>query len=159
MAVFETARDGVVACVAAQMALAAATWGETGPLRVRMGLHVGEGTGDGHDYHGPAVNRAARIMAAGHGGQVLLSGPTAAWSWTSSGGTALQDLGEHLLKDLARPERVYQLDTRRCRRLSAPLDRGRAPAAPYHPSRRHSWAGRSERTWLVERLVDPECGS
>jgi predicted ATPase/class 3 adenylate cyclase len=111
MAVFETARDGVTACVAAQLGLAAATWDETGALRVRMGLHVGEGTADGSDFHGPAVNRAARIMAAGHGGQVLLSGPTAALLVDQlPHGTALRDLGEHRLKDIARPERLYQLD-------------------------------------------------
>jgi predicted ATPase/class 3 adenylate cyclase len=111
MAVFETARDGVAACMAAQQALGGASWPETGPLRVRMGLHVGEGSGDGSDYHGPAVNRAARIMAAGHGGQILLSGPTAALVMDQlPAGTGLRDLGEYLLKDLARPERLYQLD-------------------------------------------------
>lgn len=78
---------------------------------MRIGLHVGEGAGDSHDYHGPAVNRAARVMAAGHGGQILLSGPTAALVMDQlPAGTALQELGEHLLKDLARPEHVYRVD-------------------------------------------------
>ena len=75
-----------------------------------MGLHVGEATGDGSDYHGPAVNRTARIMAAGHGGQILLSGTTTALVLDRlPDGATLRDLGEHRLKDLARPERVYQL--------------------------------------------------
>jgi predicted ATPase/class 3 adenylate cyclase len=157
MAVFDTARDGVVACVAAQMALAAATWGETGPLRVRMGLHVGEGAGDGHDYHGPAVNRAARVMAAGHGGQILLSGPTAALVMDQlPAGTALQDLGEHLLKDLARPEHVYQVDHPAMPGAFLPLTTVdvRQASLPPEPS---AFLGRgSERTWLAGRLVDPD---
>ena len=78
MAVFGSARDGVRACLGAQLALANEPWNEAGPLRVRMGLHAGEAAASGGDFHGPAVNRAARIMAAGHGGQVLLSAVAAA---------------------------------------------------------------------------------
>jgi predicted ATPase len=75
-----------------------------------MGLHAGEAVESDGDYHGPAVNRAARIMAAGHGGQVLLSAVAAALVVDElPEGTTLLDLGEHSLKDLGRPERVYQL--------------------------------------------------
>ncbi len=110
MAVFDTARNAVTACLTAQIALQGESWGETGPLRVRMGLHVGEASGDGSDYHGQAVNRAARIMAAGHGGQALLSNPTAALVMDRlPEGASLRDLGEHRLRDLSRPERVFQL--------------------------------------------------
>jgi len=110
MAVFGSARDGVRACLRAQLALANEPWNETGPLRVRMGLHAGEAAGSGSDHHGPAVNRAARVMAAGHGGQVLLSGAAAALVMDElSDGSTLLDLGEHRLKDLGRPERVFQL--------------------------------------------------
>ena len=110
MAVFETARNAVTACLAAQIALHRESWGETGPLLVRMGLHVGEASGDGTDYHGQAVNRAARLMAAGHGGQTLLSNPTAAMVMDQLPADAsLRDLGEHRLRDLSRPERVFQL--------------------------------------------------
>ena len=65
MAVFETARNAVTASLAAQLALHRESWGETGRLLVRMGLHVGEASGDGTDYHGQAVNRAARLHGCG----------------------------------------------------------------------------------------------
>ena len=73
MAVFAGAIDAVTASLAAQRGLIAEPWGETGPLRVRMGIHCGQAEQRGGDYFGTTVNRAARIMAAGHGGQVLLS--------------------------------------------------------------------------------------
>jgi predicted ATPase/class 3 adenylate cyclase len=155
MAAFETAGDGVAACLTAQRGLMAHAWGETGPLRVRMGLHVGEGTGDGSDYHGPAVNRAARIMAAGHGGQVLLSGPTAALVIDRlPPGAELRDLGEHLLKDLARPERLYQLDYPSMPASFLPLATADARVGTL-PSEPTAFVGReAERARLVERLGD-----
>jgi predicted ATPase/class 3 adenylate cyclase len=110
MAVFPSARDGVTACLEAQRMLQAETWGETGPLRVRMGLHAGEAQRRSGDFYGPPVNRAARIMAAGHGGQVLLSALVAAEAGGSlPEGAALRDLGDHRLKDLSQPERIFQL--------------------------------------------------
>ena len=78
MAVFAGAIDAVTARLAAQRGLIAEPWGETGPLRVRMGIHCGQAEQRGGDYFGTTVNRAARIMAAGHGGQVLLSASAAA---------------------------------------------------------------------------------
>src|SRR5437588_10577114 len=72
-AVFASAVDCVNACLRAQRGLAQESWDETGPIRVRMGLHAGEAAAREGDYYGPAVNRAARIMSAAHGGQVLLS--------------------------------------------------------------------------------------
>ena len=110
MAVFPTAADGVLASVVAQRSLAAETWTETGPLRVRMALHVGEADRRGDDYFGPTINRTARIMSAGHGGQVLLSSAAAALAADRlPGGASLRDLGEYRLKDLGRPERLFQL--------------------------------------------------
>ena len=110
MAVFPTAVDGVTASLAAQQALGAERWGETGPLRVRMGLHAGDADRRGDDYFGPTINRTARIMAAGHGGQVLLSAAAAALAEERlPAGASLRDLGEYRLKDLGRPERVFQL--------------------------------------------------
>jgi predicted ATPase/class 3 adenylate cyclase len=109
-AAFSSVSDGLKACLRAQQALLAERWGETGPLRVRMGLHTGEAQPRGGDYYGTAVNRAARLMSAAHGGQVLLS--AAAASLTADQlpeGSSLLDLGEHRLKDLQRPEHVYQL--------------------------------------------------
>ena len=110
MAVFPSAGGSVAACLEAQRALRAASWEGTGPLRVRMGLNAGEADDRAGDFHGPAVNRAARIMAAGHGGQVLLSAATAALAEGSfPPGTTLRDLGIHRLKDLTQPERLFQL--------------------------------------------------
>jgi predicted ATPase/class 3 adenylate cyclase len=110
MAVFGSAADGVNACLKAQHDLACAPWGETGALRVRMGLHVGEAAKRNGDYYGPTLNRTARVMSAGHGGQVLLSAAAAALLMDElPEGSTLRDLGEHRLKDLGRPERVFQL--------------------------------------------------
>ncbi|HZO58826.1 MAG TPA: adenylate/guanylate cyclase domain-containing protein [Solirubrobacterales bacterium] len=110
MAVFDSAVDGVCACLGAQQDLVSEPWGETGPLRVRMGLHAGEAAAREGDYFGPTLNRTARIMSAGHGGQVLLSAAAAALVVDQlPDGAALQDLGEHQLKGLGRAERVFQL--------------------------------------------------
>src|SRR5918996_1104254 len=109
-AVFRSAPAAVAAADAAQRALAAHPWPPEASVRVRMGMHTGEGTVGGDGYVGLDVHRAARIAAAGHGGQVLLSSATA--ELVRAGlpdRLGLRDLGEHRLKDLARPERVFQL--------------------------------------------------
>jgi class 3 adenylate cyclase len=96
--------------VAAQRALAADDWPMEGPLRVRMGLHTGEGILGGDNYLGLDVHRAARIAAAGHGGQVLISATTRGLvSNALPQGVALRDLGRHRLKDIALPEHLYDL--------------------------------------------------
>lgn len=108
-AVFRTAGEAVRAAVAGQKALAAHDWGDA-TVRVRMGLHTGEGTIAGGDYAGLDVHRAARIAGAAHGGQVLLSEATRALAHGSLGnGVSLRDLGEHRLKDLPEPEHLSQL--------------------------------------------------
>jgi predicted ATPase/class 3 adenylate cyclase len=110
MVVFASAADGVSACLKAQHDLASAPWGETGALRVRMALHVGEAAKRNGDYYGPTLNRTSRVMSAGHGGQVLLSAAAAALVVDQlPEGSTLRDLGEHRLKDLGHPERVFQL--------------------------------------------------
>jgi predicted ATPase/class 3 adenylate cyclase len=110
MAVFAFAADGANACLAAQRRLADERWGETGPLRVRMGVHAGEAQPRGGDFYGPAVNRTARIMTAAHGGQVLLSEVAADLCLERLPPEAeLRDLGEHRLKDLFQPEHIFQL--------------------------------------------------
>jgi DNA-binding SARP family transcriptional activator len=94
VAVFGDAGDAVGATVAAQCALSVEPWVVTGPLRVRMGLHSGEAQHRGGDYFGAALNRAARIMSAGHGGQVLCSAATGALARdTLPPGVELVDLG------------------------------------------------------------------
>src|SRR5262245_47204920 len=109
-AVFGTARAALDAAVDAQLALYAEPWGVTGPLRVRMGIHTGEAELREGDYYGTALNRAARIMSAGHGGQILVSRATEELVQDAlPDGCVLQSLGEHRLRDLGRPETLLQL--------------------------------------------------
>ena len=108
--VFPRARDAVAAAVAGQRALAEHDWPAGGDVRVRIGMHTGEATLDDGRYVGLAVHRAARISAAGHGGQILLSGSSRdVVEDDLPAGQQLLDLGEHRLKNLPRPERVFQL--------------------------------------------------
>ena len=107
---FSRARDAVSAAVAAQRALAAHAWPEGGDVRVRMGIHTGEPAMGDEGYSGMALHRAARISAAGHGGQVLISTATRELIEDElPPDVMLRDLGEQRLKDVDRPERVFQL--------------------------------------------------
>src|SRR5436190_2070757 len=97
-AVFNTAADGVVAAVDAQLALSAEPWPDATALRVRMGLHTGEADLRDGDYYGPAPNRAARLAATAHGGQIVVSRATeAVVRERLADGVTLDDLGEHRL--------------------------------------------------------------
>jgi class 3 adenylate cyclase len=108
---FARARDAVAAAVAAQQQFASRTWPDGVRLSVRMSLHTGEPVVGEEGYVGIDVVRAARICAAGHGGQVLLSAATATLVGTAlPEGVRERDLGEHRLKDIDQPERIYQLD-------------------------------------------------
>jgi predicted ATPase len=104
-AAFGRAADAVAAAADAQAALAAERWPGGLDLRVRMGVHTGEAVERDGDYFGSAVNRAARLMSSGHGGQVLVSAATAA----VLGEGGLTDLGEHRLRDLGERQRVFQV--------------------------------------------------
>jgi predicted ATPase/class 3 adenylate cyclase len=109
--VFGSAREAVAAAIEAQRALATEPWPDDAPVRVRMGLHSGEAGMAGGTLVGLDINRAARIAAVAHGGQVLVSDATRAL--VSAGlpeDVHLRDLGEHRLRDLAGPERLVQLD-------------------------------------------------
>ena len=109
-AVFTSARDALDAAVGAQVTLQHTHWDDVGELRVRMGLHTGEAELRDGDYYGPSVNRAARLMASAHGGQILISQTTAQLLEDGlPSGLVLEDLGEHRLRDLARAERVFQV--------------------------------------------------
>ncbi len=111
-AAFQTAACAVAATLSAQQALQAEAWDEIQPhaLRVRMGVHTGEAEARAGDYYGSAVNRAARLMSVGYGGQVLVSAATATLlRELLPTGASLLDLGEHRLKDLVAPEHIYQL--------------------------------------------------
>jgi predicted ATPase/class 3 adenylate cyclase len=107
---YPNTQDAVDAAIATQRALAAAAWEETGPLHVRMAVHQGEAEQRDNDYFGPTLNRVARILAVGHGGQTLLSHVAAeAVRATLPSEISLRDLGERRLKDLRQPERIFQL--------------------------------------------------
>ena len=110
IAIFGSPSDAIAASINAQQGLAAELWGSAGPIRVRMGVHAGETEKRDGDYFGPVMNRAARIMAAGHGGQVLLSSAAAGMlTDTLPSEATLRDLGPHRLKDLTVPEHLFQL--------------------------------------------------
>jgi predicted ATPase/class 3 adenylate cyclase len=151
-AAFPAAPLGVAAALAAQRALNAEPWGET-PIRVRMALHAGAADERDGDYFGPVLNRTARLLGAGHGGQVLLSG--AAHELASGQlppGAHFRHLGEHQLRDLAQPELVFQ--------LVAPDLPGDFPALrtlrsfPTNlPAHLSSFVGREEEIAEVERLL------
>ena len=107
---FVRASDAIAAAVSAQRSLASQCWPEGVDVRVRMGVHTGEAEVRQNGYVGLDVHRAARICAAGHGGQVLISSSTRELVVDElPDDVAVRDLGEHRLKDLDRPERLFQL--------------------------------------------------
>ena len=106
---FSDARAAVLAAADAQRSLGSHTW-EVDPIRVRIGIHTGHPLVTGRLYAGLDVHQAARVMSAGHGGQVLVSATTQAMIEAKPlDGLSLRDLGEHRLKDLSAPQRLYQL--------------------------------------------------
>jgi len=108
--VFPSARSAIAAAVAAQLALISEPWPGDAEVRVRMGLHAGEASTAGGDLVGYDINRAARIAAAAHGGQILVSDAVRALAGgTLDDGVELRDLGRHRLKDLLAPEQLAQL--------------------------------------------------
>ena len=109
-AAFPEASSAVRAAASAQRALAAYAWPHGGELRVRMGIHAGEVAMSGGDYVGLALHQVARITAAAHGGQVIVSATTRALAAAAlPDDLELADLGEHRLKDLTNPERLFEL--------------------------------------------------
>jgi predicted ATPase/class 3 adenylate cyclase len=109
-AAFVRAPDALAAALESQRALLAEAWGPTGSLQARMALHTGVVDLCDGDYAGIPLNRVARLMVVGHGGQTLVSQATAELVHDHlPPGVYLRDLGEHLLKDLTRPEHIFQL--------------------------------------------------
>ena len=102
-AAFARSSDAVAAATAAQQELAGAAWGSGPALRVRMGMHIGEAEERGGDYFGPVVNTAARVEAAGHGGQVLMTAAV-----RSTARVDAIDLGVHQLRDVDEPIHLFQ---------------------------------------------------
>ncbi len=110
-AAFSAVRAGLDAALTAQRTLEEQSWPTSRPIVVRMGLHVGVCEERDGDYFGPAVNRAARLLAVAAGGQVLVSGAAAELlSDELPDGVGLRELGTRQLKDLSRPERIYQVE-------------------------------------------------
>ena len=109
--VFPRARDAALGAVEAQRALAEHPWPPDGEVKVRMALHTGEAQLEDGRYHGLGVHRAARIMAAAHGGEILVSRATCSVLEDEDlPGLTLRDLGEFRLKDIDRPERLHRLE-------------------------------------------------
>ncbi len=112
LAAFETVADALAAALKTQQALQVEIWQSIQPntLRVRIGVHTGQAERRAGDYFGPVLNRTARLMSAGHGGQILLSAVAAELARdVTPAQSRLIDLGEHRLKDLARKEHIFQL--------------------------------------------------
>ncbi|MGW5237713.1 adenylate/guanylate cyclase domain-containing protein [Monashia sp. NPDC004114] len=153
--VFRSPRDAVAAAVQAQHGLADEQWPDGGEIRVRMGLHTGEGQLSGGSYVGIDVHRAARIAGAGHGGQVLASATTVSLldgsgSWPA--GVAAVDLGEHRLKDLSLPERIFGLAISGLRTDFPPLKTLNAVVNNL-PSQLTTFLGRGEELAQVQQLL------
>jgi class 3 adenylate cyclase len=109
-ATFPNTIDALAAILAAHRALQDQNWGEIGPVRIRAGIHTGIVQERDGDYFGQPLNRVARLMSAAHGSQTLLSQPSYELVRDNMpSGVELRDLGEHRLKDLIRPEHIYQL--------------------------------------------------
>src|SRR5579864_1581922 len=107
---FPRVSDAIAAALDAQCVLSKEDFSSVGGLKVRVALHTGETTEREGDYFGPTVNRVARLLSTGHGGQILVSGGTAELAQGEMPPhSSLRDLGAHRLKDLALPEQIYQL--------------------------------------------------
>jgi len=151
---FASPAGAVRAAVAAQRGLAAHDWSPGPAVRVRMGVHTGEGTLGGDDYVGIDVHRAARIADAAHGGQVIVSDATRGLvQHALPAGVSLRDLGPHRLRGIADPERLHQLVVEG---LPADFPPPRTPdATPGNlPPPLTSFVGREEELAEAERLLD-----
>jgi predicted ATPase/class 3 adenylate cyclase len=153
LVMFAEAPAAVAAAAEAQTAFAAEAWPDGIGVRVRMGLHTGVGTLGGDDYVGLDVNRAARVAAAAHGGQVLLSDATRALTaMAMPPRVGLRDLGEHKLKDLARPEHLFELVLADVPRDFGPLRTGERNGGNL-PSRLTSFLGREADLEALRQLL------
>jgi predicted ATPase/class 3 adenylate cyclase len=150
---FVSAPAALAAAVEGQRALAAEPWPEGTPIRVRMGVHTGEGVVSGGTYVGLDVHRAARIMAAGYGGQVLISASTEPLLRGSlAADVSLEDLGEHQLRDLPAREHLYSVVADGLP-SSFPPPRGLIVHPTNLPIELTSFVGREEETERLRELL------
>ena len=155
LVMFREAPAAVAAAVAAQRALRDASWPGDAEVRVRMGLHSGLGTLGGDDYVGLDVNRAARIAAAAHGGQVIVSEATRGLVEGHLGGAVqLLALGEHRFRDLARPESLYQVVADGLETAFPPLKAEGVGSRGNLPTRLTTFIGREPELDALARLLD-----
>jgi predicted ATPase/class 3 adenylate cyclase len=153
LAVFADPVRALDAALAAQRAVRDASWGETGQLRVRMALHTGTAETRDGDYFGPALNRVARILAIAHGGQVICSAITAILaSDRLPASVELIDLGSHRLRDIDRPEQIYQVAGDGLPRSFPPL-RSLSTRRSNLPVQLTSFVGREKELAEVEALT------
>jgi predicted ATPase/class 3 adenylate cyclase len=154
-AAFWTAHAALDAAIAGQRELGAQQWPTSRPILVRMGLHTGASEERDGDYFGPVVNRVARLEAAAHGGQIVLSGVTAELLTSDlPAGARLRDLGLHRLKDLGRPEQVFQLEAAGLAASFPPLTSLDNPELPNNlPSVVSAFVGRDAELARVRTLV------
>ncbi len=152
-AAFARAEDAIAAMLDVQRRLAEEDFSELDGLPVRAAIHTGTASERDGDYFGPTVNRVARLLAIGHGGQILVSSATAALvQGNLPPKTRLRDLGEHRLRDLARPERVYGLSAPDLAVDLPPL-RSLSALATNLPLQLTSFVGRETELRQIESLI------
>ena len=155
-AAFPTALDAAEAAIAAQRAIVAADWAALGPLQVRMALHTGAATPQDGDYLAPSLNRLARLLAATHGGQILVTEATRNLLRDAlPPDIELRDLGEHRFRDLRETEHVFQLTAPGLGSDFPPIQ---SLSRPSHnlPAQVNTFVGRTrEIAEITRRLADP----
>lgn len=151
---FSNASDALAAGLAAQRAIVADGFAEIGGLKVRMAVHAGAAEARDGDYFGRPLNRVARLLAAGHGGQVLASAIAADLARGSlPAGSSLLALGQHRLKDLAEPEEIYQLCASDLAGEFPPL-RSLSPIRNNLPQQTTAFIGRETETVEIKALLE-----
>ncbi len=147
-AAFSTAEQAVAAAIGAQETLAEEDWGVPDGVAVRIGIHTGQAVERGADYFGPTLNAAARLMAAAHGGQIVLSEQ----AHVLGGGVPTIDLGEHRLRDISEAVRVHQVVVPGLPSEFPPL-RSLAAFTSTLPQNRSSFVGRADEIGRLGRLL------
>lgn len=151
-AAFASPATALDAANSAQRALFAENWGATGPLRVRMGMHTGPAEFRDNDYFGGTLNRVARICAAGHGGQMLVSESLVAMLEGQGDGMEFKFLGDFRLRNLNRVEKLFQVNCRDLPQVFPPL-RSQQDLPHNLPIPATSFVGREQEMEQVKELV------